>query len=178
MKLLKDYDISLFGLKEGVSHFEYKIENQFFEAFNYDEFFNTNVLVNLELVKKSTLLELHFSASGTVNVACDVSNEAYDQNVIGKLNIVVKFGNEFNDDNEEILIIPYGEHQINVAQYIYEMIILAVPKKRIHPGIEDGSLQSPILEKLKELQPSENKNLNEIDPRWEDLKKLLTDNNI
>ena len=178
MKMLKDYDISLFGLKEGIFHFEYKIENQFFEAFNYDEFFSTNVLVNLEFVKKSTLLELHVSAKGPVNVACDVSNEAYDQDVIGKLNVVVKYGNEFNNDNEEILIIPYGEHQINVAQYIYEMIILAVPKKRVHPGIEDGSLQSPILEKLKELQPNKNKNLNEIDPRWEDLKKLLTDKNI
>ena len=175
--MLKDYDISFFGLKEGVSHFEYKIENQFFEAFNYNEFISTNVLVNIEFIKKDTLLELHFSVKGTVNVACDVSNEPYDQPVVGKLNIVVKFGNEFNDDNEEILIIPHGEHQINVAQYIYEMIILAVPKKKIHPGIEDGSLQSPILEKLKELQPNKNKNLNKIDPRWEGLKKLLTDKN-
>jgi len=112
-----------------------------------------------------------------VKVACDVSNEPYDQSIDGELSVVVKFGNEFNDDNEEILIIPHGEYQVNVAQFIYEMIVLAVPKKRVHPGIEDGTLQSPILKKLEELELKENKNSNEIDPRWEGLKKLIIDKN-
>lgn len=177
MKSLKAYEISFFGLKEGIHHFKYEIGNQFFEAFNYNEFFDANILVNLEFIKKSNMLELHFTANGIVNVACDLSNERYDQPISGDLNIVVKFGDEFNDDNEEILIIPHGEHQLNVAQFIYEMLVLAVPSKKIHPGIEDGSLQSDIIEKLKELQPRKQKKSNEIDPRWEDLKKLLTDKN-
>jgi uncharacterized metal-binding protein YceD (DUF177 family) len=91
---------------------------------------------------------------------------------------VVKFGESYNDDNEEILIIPHGEYQINVAQYIYELIVLAVPIKKVHPGIEDGSLDSDILKKLKELSPkekTEDKNTEETDPRWDTLKKLLTD---
>jgi len=91
--------------------------------------------------------------------------------------MVVKFGEELNDDNDEILIIPHGEHQINVSQFIYEMIVLSIPRKKIHPGINDGTLKSDILEKLEELKPKEKKNLNEIDPRWEDLKKLLIDKN-
>jgi uncharacterized metal-binding protein YceD (DUF177 family) len=56
------------------------------------------------------------------------------------------------------------------------MLVLAVPQKRVHPGVEDGTLQSEILDKLEELQPKENtKSLEETDPRWDDLKKLLTD---
>ena len=82
----------------------------------------------------------------------------------------------YNDENDEILIIPHGEHKINVAQYIYEMIVLAVPQKRVHPGIEDGSLSSDILKKLEELEPKEVKeNKEETDPRWDALKKLITD---
>ncbi len=177
MRTLEEYNISFFGLKEGNHQFKYKIENQFFEAFNFDEFFDADILINLDFIKKSTLLELYFTAEGVVNVACDMSNEPFDQPVSGSLKIVIKFGEEFNDDNEEILIIPHGEHQINVAQYIYEMIVLSVPKKRIHPGIDEGYLQTDVLEKLKELQPKENKNTIEIDPRWEDLKKLLIDKN-
>ena len=57
------------------------------------------------------------------------------------------------------------------------MIVLAVPKKKVHPGIEDGTLQSPVLTKLKELEPNKSKNSDTIDPRWEDLKKLLKDKN-
>jgi len=90
----------------------------------------------------------------------------------------VNFGDEYNDENENILIIPHGEYEINVAQYIYELIILAMPIKRIHPGIEDGSLKSEILEKLEALSPKnleEKEESEEIDPRWNTLKKLLTD---
>ena len=90
----------------------------------------------------------------------------------------MKFGAEYNDDNEDILIIPHGEYEINVAQYIYELIVLAVPAKRVHPGIEDGTLKSEILSKLEELSPkevNEDKASEEIDPRWNNLKKLLTD---
>jgi len=176
MKTMRDFDVSFFGLKEGIHHFEYKIENQFFEAFEYDDYLNSKVFVNLELIKKTTLLEFNFSVKGSLEIACDVSNEPFDQPIKGMLNIVVKFGEEYNDDNEEILIIPHGEYQINVAQFIYEMIVLAVPSKRIHPGIEDGTLQSPVLKKLEELQYKDKKS-DEIDPRWEELKKLITDKN-
>jgi uncharacterized metal-binding protein YceD (DUF177 family) len=96
----------------------------------------------------------------------------------GKLKLLVKFGDAFNDDNEELLILPHGEFQVNVAQYIYESIILSVPLRRVHPGVKDGSL-SDVIEKLESLSPKENKKEqqqnNNIDPRWENLKKLLTD---
>ncbi len=176
MERLKEYDISFFGLKQGRHRFEYKIENEFFEYFNYNEFLSVDVVIALDFVKKSNLLELQFTGKGMVKVTCDVSNEPYDQPIKGELDLVVKFGEEFNDDNEEILILPHGEHQLNVAQYIYELIVLAVPNKRVHPGIKDGTLDSEILDRLKELEPKEKKDINKTDPRWDELKKLLTDN--
>jgi hypothetical protein len=35
------------------------------------------------------------------------------------------------------------------------VVVLALPHKRVHPGIEDGSLQNEIIEKLKALEPKE-----------------------
>jgi len=178
MKALKSYTIPFVGLKVGMHHFDFQIDNEFFEHFEYDEFNAVDVKIDLEFEKKSTLLELFFSAKGSVNVNCDITNEPYDQAINDDFKLVVKFGNAYNDDNEDILIIPHGEYEINVAQYIYELIILAVPVKRIHPGIEDGTLQSDILSKLEELSPSEDrkeKSSEDIDPRWNNLKKLLTD---
>ena len=63
----------------------------------------------------------------------------------------------YNDDDDEILIIPHREHQVNIGQYVYEMIVLSVPSKRIHPGVLDGTLKSEALKRLEELQPKENK---------------------
>ena len=178
MKALKDYKIQFVGLKEGEHNFDYTISNTFFKNFEYEEFNEVDIKVDLKLIKKSTLLELYFDASGFVNVNCDITNEPYNQEIQDEFKLVVKFGAEYNDDNEDILIIPHGEYEINVAQYIYELIVLAVPAKRVHPGIEDGTLKSEILSKLEELSPKageEDKASEDIDPRWNNLKKLLTD---
>jgi uncharacterized metal-binding protein YceD (DUF177 family) len=92
---------------------------------------------------------------------------------------VVQFGEAYNVDNDELLILPHGEHQIDVSQIIYEMIVLSVPQKRVHPGVKDGTLDSEALRKLKDLEVKqvkpETEKENETDPRWDKLKQLLTD---
>ena len=178
MNDLKEYLIPFVGLKIGKHQFDYQIDNTFFKNFDYDEFNDVSVKVDIVLEKKSTMLELDFKHKGTVNVPCDVSGEEFDLPIKGKLKLLVKFGDAFNDENEELLILPHGEYQVNVSQYIYELIILSVPLRRVHPGVKDGSL-SDVIEKLESLSPKENKKEeqqnNDIDPRWENLKKLLTD---
>ncbi|MGB7786384.1 MAG: DUF177 domain-containing protein [Salinimicrobium sp.] len=177
MRKLKEFTIPFVGLKQGKHSFEYEIDNKFFEHFEYDEFNSADIKVDLLLEKKSTMMEFTFKASGTVNIFCDLTNEPYDQPIDSELFLVVKFGQEYNDDNEEVLILPHGEFEINVQQYIYELIVLAVPSKRVHPGVLDGTLQSEVLEKLEELSPKEKETKEEedIDPRWDKLKNLLND---
>jgi uncharacterized metal-binding protein YceD (DUF177 family) len=178
MKHLKEFTIPFVGLKLGKHHFEYQIDNTFFEHFEYEEFNDALIKVDLSFEKKTTLLELDFDISGTVNVNCDLTNEAYNQEISNQFNLVVNFGEEFNDEEIDLLIIPHGEYEINIQQYIYELIVLSVPTKRIHPGVKDGTLNSDILKKLEELSPKlkENKETEEeTDPRWNTLKKLLTD---
>ena len=176
MKPMKAYSIPFIGLKIGNHDFEYDIDQSFFDYFEYQDFNDVNVKVDVLLNKKETLLELHFKIDGYVTVNCDVTNEPYNQAIADTFNLVVKFGQAYNDENIDILIIPHGEHEINIQQYIYELIILAVPAKRLHPGIADGTLNSDILNKLDELSPKEdNNNKKDTDPRWDTLKKLLTD---
>lgn len=178
MKQLKDYTIQFVGLKLGEHCFEYKTDKKFFDHFEYDEFNDAKLDVKVVLNKKTTLLELQFEVSGTVNVNCDLTNEPFNQQINCDFNLVVKFGEVFNDENEDILILPYAEYEVNIAQYIYELIVLSVPFKKVHPGVKDGTLNSDILDKLEELSPKglEDKDENEdIDPRWNTLKKLLTD---
>jgi len=172
----KEFSIPFSGLRQGKHDFQYTINNEFFESFGYDEFNGAAVVLDVVLRKMSTMLELEMVAQGAVNVNCDLTAEPFEQPISSELELVVKFGDEYNDDDDEILVIPHGEHQLNIAQYVYEMIVLAVPQKRIHPGVLDGTLQSEALKKLEELQPKERKEvIKESDPRWDELKKLLTD---
>ena len=172
MKDLKEFNIPFVGLKEGKHLFEYKIDNTFFELYNYNEFEKSSINVTLEFVKKSTLFELEFTASGTVNVPCDVTNEYFDLEITATLPLVVKFGQEYNDENEEILILPHEVYQFSVAQFIYEMIVLGIPNKRVHPKILDGTMET---EALEQLEIKEEKTVETTDPRWDKLKNLITE---
>ena len=178
MKELNEYTIQFVGLKDGKHHFDYQIKRKFFEYFEYEDFNDASIDVAIELVKKPTFLDFELSILGFVNVNCDLSNEPYNQKINDKMNLVVKFGHEYNNEIEDILVLPYGEHEINLAQYVYELIVLAVPRKLIHPGVTDGSLKSEILDKLEELSPESSdgkRNGKDVDPRLNELKKLLTD---
>lgn len=172
----KEYEIPFVGLKQGEHLFEFEIDNSFFTLFDYSDFNEVSQKVSVVLNKKSNLLELTFKSEGTVNVNCDLTNEPFNLPIEGSLHLVVKFGEEFNDENEELLIIPNSEFSINVAQYIYEMIVLSVPAKRIHPEVINGNLGQETLQKLEELSPKHTEIVEEneeIDPRWNKLKNLL-----
>ena len=80
----------------------------------------------------------------------------------------MKFGSSENLDDDGILILQHGSHEIQVSQYIYEMIVLSIPQRKVHPGVAEGTLKSEILEKLKDL-----KDLPKLVQ-----KTLLTDNKI
>lgn len=173
---LKDFDISFIGLKQGNHEFEYELNDSFFEHFGFNEFCNAAINVQATLTKGSTMMELAVKGNGTVEVNCDLTNEPFKMNLNPTLDLVIKFGEEYNDEDDELLVLPHGEYQFNVAQYLYEMTVLSLPQKRIHPGVEDGSLKSPLLDKLEDLKPKiveEKEETNESDPRWDALKDLL-----
>ncbi|MDN3723049.1 DUF177 domain-containing protein [Aequorivita sp. SDUM287046] len=180
MKELKEFTIPFVGLKLGKHQFNFELNKAFFEHFEYDEFNDAAINVDVLLEKMSTLLEFTLTFDGTVNVACDITNEPYNQEIAGSYKFVVKFGEEYNDENEDLLILSHGSYEVNIQQYVYESIVLAMPSRRIHPGVEDGTLKSDILDKLEELSPKakneeESPTDENIDPRWDSLKKLLTD---
>ena len=174
---LKEFDISFTGLKQGKHEFEFVLDDTFFEWFDYNEFKNVAIVVKAVLMKNTTTMELNMKSEGSVRVDCDLGSEPFDMQVNGGLDLLIKFGESFNDEDDELLILPHGEFQFNIAQYIYEMVVLGAPQKRVHPDVASGKLKSKALSKLEELSPKgpveEKPEKEDGDPRWDALKKLL-----
>ena len=174
MEANADFDIQFSGLKDGVHTFEFQLTESFFETFDNEEFNAVAAKAVVNLHKKPTLMEAEFSLAGHVNVNCDLTNEPFDLAVSNHFQLVIKFGSAFSDDHDDMIVLPHGSHQFNVTHQLYELVVLSVPQKRVHPGVEDGSLNSEVLDKLDQLKPSSNihASLSETDPRWDALKKL------
>lgn len=86
----------------------------------------------------------------------------------------MKFGEEYDDSNEEVIVIPQNEYEFNISQLIFEAVVLAIPMKKLSPNLTEEDLEaleqySP--KEVEEDQAEENEE-GEIDPRWAALNKL------
>ena len=61
MSKTKALSVKFIGLKEGIHNFQYPLSKSFFETFNYFDFNSVDINIDLELVKKPTILELNFN---------------------------------------------------------------------------------------------------------------------
>ncbi|MDY3529957.1 DUF177 domain-containing protein [Riemerella anatipestifer] len=176
MDKFRKYDIVFSGLKNGKHQFEFEIDKEFFNLFNADiDFSEPKVLSSVLLEKHTTFLEFCVKVSGEVCLICDVSGDDFPYEIEHELNVLVKFGESYDDSNEEVITIPSNDYHFNVAQLIYEAVILSVPMKKISPKVEGNEEYEALLEKyspkvLGELE--EDKSKEDIDPRWQALSKL------
>lgn len=176
---LRDYSIPFKGLKEGKHEFEFNLNKKFFEEFEGSDIESGNVNIDIQLTKRTQFLEFQIQLGGTVQVQCDRCLESMEQEIKFEGKLYVKFGEEYEEQSDEIIIIPHEEYQVNLAQYFYDSVYISLPYQRTHPEDEDGnSLCSPeMLKKLEELSASEEPNDDHIDARWNGLKNLLGNNN-
>ncbi|MCT4623858.1 MAG: DUF177 domain-containing protein [Schleiferiaceae bacterium] len=175
---LKDFNIVFSGLKLGTHHFDYQLDQRFFDLFDFDEMENPNLNVEVEFEKMNNMLELDFSLNGEYTALCDVTGKPFQLPVSNAFHLVVKFGAEYNDENEEILVLPFESYEVNIAQFVYELAVLSIPQKKIHPDVESGNIDEEteaLLNKYKlDKEPEEgDEQESKTDPRWDKLKDLL-----
>ena len=103
---------------------------------------------------------------------CDISNAAFDYPIEHEIDVLVKFGEEYDDSDPEVITIPGTDHAFNVAQLIYEDVMLSVPMKKVSPDLSPEYLE--VLERFSPKEPVKEEPV--IDPRWEALKKLKDKN--
>lgn len=169
------YTIPINGLKEGTHIVDFEIGKEFFEQYEESEIKEGSLIAIVTLEKRSTHMDLMIRISGEVKVNCDRCLEEYSQRVDCENRLLVKFGRVIEDTDPDILSLAADEYELDLQHHLYEYIYLALPIRRIHPDDNKGnSLCNPaMLKKLEELIIEEEA---EIDPRWDELKKLMNDN--
>lgn len=169
MDWFKQFVIQFGGLKADQHHFDFEIDDTFFEHFEYSEIKEGTIHVHLELLKEEKVLAFTFSFDGKVTLPCDRCFEPVDLKINGTEHLVVKFGDGYYEENDELQIIPEGVTQFDISPFLYEYIHLLLPVRRVHPEDENGnSLCNPEVIKMLEQSSS----ATEPDPRWEALNKL------
>jgi len=174
------YSIEFKGLKEGLHDYEFEVNNSFFEHFKEGLVEEGEVIVKIQLEKRSVFLKLNFAVSGWLQLVCDRCLENYQQDVELETELFVKFGEEkeFDEGDNVIWVLP-EEHVLNLAQLIYEYVALSIPLRHVHPNEEgENSCNPEMLDKIESYTHSgeDDEEDDEIDPRWAALKNLKNNN--
>jgi uncharacterized protein len=169
---LRQYSIPFRGLKEGKHDFEFVADNSFFDQFDSPEIQMGLVRIQVELIKHSQFLELHFSLSGRVTVQCDRCLGPFAMGIAHRATLYVRFGETTYEQSDEILILADSASEVRLEQFIYEYIHLALPYQRIHPEVGGHSGCDPeMMEKLEAHKAHRESDVK--DPRWDKLKGLI-----
>ena len=169
------FTIPISGLKEGHSLFDFEIGDKFFEEFEESEIKEGNLSVIIELDKQSSHFDLIIKITGKVRICCDRCLEMFFQHIACENRLLIKFGKNWDDSDPDIITVPADMNELDIKQYLYEFIHLALPIQRVHSGDETGtnSCNPDMLDKLSRHIV---KNEKENDPRWDELKKLMNNN--
>jgi len=131
-KSTNEFIIPFVGLNIGTHRYEFKIDKSFFEGVEDTLIEDANVLVELAFEKKETMMIAEFSFSGTVATPCDRCNDPMEVVIHGDYRIVYKFGTEISDD-ENLVILHPETFELNISAPIYELLVISLPARKIHP---------------------------------------------
>jgi len=188
------YKIDLKNLSPGTHNFEYTLGTTFFVNIDGDEVQKGKVNVTLTVKRTSAAFEMDFQLQGNVMVPCDRCLDEMELPIETQNRLVVKFGKEYAEESDEVVIIPESEGAINLAWFLYEFVALTIPMKHVHAPGKCNKTMSSKLKKHSTRSSSDSEEeyddddsgddmsmddsgTDTADPRWDALKGLIENDN-
>ena len=136
------YTIAFKGLKNGEHTFDFQVDNALFEAFETEEIKGGDCNVRANLVRSESMLELNITIEGEVICECDRCLEDCPIAIDYEGDLVVKFSDETDYYDGDVMWISPADDVVDLTQYIYESIVLSLPYSRVH---EEGECNPDML---------------------------------
>jgi len=173
---LKDFSVNIIGLSKKAHPFQFELKDGFFDYYGKEVLSSGSFDAAVSLDKRETFIEVDFKISGHAELICDRSLEPFKHPMKIDRKIIFKYGEEPQEVSDEIVIITRDQDSIDLGQFMYEFIVLAIPIKKLHPDLKDEEEENDDDSNVKIVYSTstetEEKKEEEIDPRWEQLKKL------
>ncbi len=189
------YKIDLKNLPNETTTYSYVLDQKFFDAIDHEEVRKGNVKAELTVRRTVDAYEFNFYLFGSIQIPCDRCLDEMSQEIDATDRLIVKLGEEYSEDSDELVTIPQDEGAINIAWYLYEFIVLDIPIKHVHEqgkcnktmvskyrqhqavSVSDGDDQDDAEDDLLGGDLNDDDSIDDsseenTDPRWDELKKL------
>lgn len=178
MKKDSPFDLPIARLSLKTHQFAFELGRAFFEEFDpKGEFISDgNLHADVTLIKTERVITINSHIAGTVRLTCDRSLDEFDHPVDVDHQLLVRYGDEPKELDDDVLQITPDTLTLNIAQHLYDYIGLALPMKKLHPRFQNEADDDPDAETklIFSTRPQgDNPDDDEpADPRWAALKNL------
>ena len=170
-----EYRIPIKGLSNGIHQYDYQINGVFLQQFEHSPIRDAQINMQMMLDKRAGMYTLDFSFSGTVRSTCDRCLADINLPVQGENRLLVKLSHETESEDPDVAFIHPDAQKLEVAEFIYEFIILAIPMIKVYDCEEEEPYpcNDEMLDRLEGEDIEEDTNDEEsTNPIWEELKKF------
>lgn len=157
------YKVQLARLPEGHYEQDFVCDTEFFKNMEHPSIHNADVKVHLDLEKKRDIYDCTFHCKGVIEVPCDRCLDPLPIEIDTDYHILVKYGENYNDESDDLLEIPESSPFLNVAYMLYDTIVLCIPLRHVHPMGKCNRAMAAALNKHKAVGDEEDAEMADID---------------
>lgn len=117
---MQPFIVRLIDLKPGVSHHEWHVGGEFFEAFGNSEILGADIRVDADVNLHGATAEVACRIGGRVTLACDRCLEELE------LPVETSFEESYAPEGAEL----------DLSQDVYDYVCISIPLSRVHPDGE------------------------------------------
>ena len=172
----KHFFIKVSKLSEGENHAQFELSDDFFVSNGSNLISNCKLKADVEISKLEATSRIKFHIHGTVDVDCDVCNKSICLPLDFTQYALLKITDAIADDSnteEDIIYLHKSEDMVYFDELIYDFVLISMPMKK-SCDIEGvvRNCDDTMLKKLENLSHDHE----DLDDRWDNLKKLKFDN--
>lgn len=127
------FKVQLASLADGHFEQDFEITTEFFKNMENSDVISADVKVHMDLEKKHEAYDCTFTLKGMIQIPCDRCLDPLDHEVDTTYHVVVKYGEDYDDAADDVLVIPESSAFLNVAYMLYDTILLTIPLRHVHP---------------------------------------------
>ena len=188
------YKVPLKSMAKGTHEFDFKLDKAFFTNMENADVHDADLNVHLTVVYNGEYYDFTFHITGEVVLICDRCLDDLHQPIDATYHVTVRYGEDYNDEADDVLVIPDSDSTLNVAYMVYDTVVLAIPIKHVHPlgkcnrqmsailkkhrargAGDDAELENELIDEMDSMDASGSSEA-ASDPRWDALRKIAGDN--
>ena len=129
------YEVRLASLSEGEHERVFTCDTTLFSDMENCDVLHCDVQVTLHIRRRGDIFSLRFVCKGSLAVPCDRCLDPLEIPVDTTYDLQVRYGLEFDDSADNILVLPERQTILDVEPVIYTTLMLCIPLQKHHaPG--------------------------------------------